>query len=95
MAFIVDAIYESGVFKPLVPIANLKDRDLVRLTLARIPPTAVGSRLVEEQRQRRIQIAPDLARKIGDGLANLDDGFELVSGPIISGSDGESANDHD
>lgn len=33
MSLIVEAIYESGVFKPLAPLPDLRERERVRLTL--------------------------------------------------------------
>ena len=66
MSLIVEAIYESGVLKPLVPLPSLKEHERVRLTLETISPAEDVTHLVEQQRQRRIQIEPHIAREIGD-----------------------------
>ena len=67
MSLTIEAIYESGVLKPLTPLPNLKEQERVRLTLETVSPVEDATRLIEEQRQRRIQIEPHLAREIGDG----------------------------
>jgi len=66
MSITVEAIYESGVFKPLLPLPNLKEHERVRLTLETISPADDAVRLIEQQRQRRIKIEPHLACEIGD-----------------------------
>jgi predicted DNA-binding antitoxin AbrB/MazE fold protein len=66
MSFTVEAIYESGVLKPLTPLPELKEHERVRLTLEPINAATDAVRLIEQQRQRRIQIAPQVAREIGD-----------------------------
>ena len=66
MSLTVEAIYESGVLKPLVPLPNLKEHERVPLTLETISPVEDAARLIEQQRQHRIQIEPHLAREIGD-----------------------------
>lgn len=66
MSIIVEAIYESGVFRPLLPISNLKERERVRLTLEIENPPEDALRMIERQRNTRIQIEPHLASEIGD-----------------------------
>lgn len=66
MSLTVDAIYEAGVFRPLVPLPNLQEREHVRLTLETVGGAEDALRLINEQRQNRIQIDPELARTIGD-----------------------------
>jgi predicted DNA-binding antitoxin AbrB/MazE fold protein len=67
MSLVIEAIYESGVFKPLAPLPNLKEYERVRLTLEPVSTEAQGAEgLIERQRQRRIQIDLHLAREIGD-----------------------------
>jgi predicted DNA-binding antitoxin AbrB/MazE fold protein len=66
MSLIVEAIYESGVLTPLVPLPELKERARVRLTLERSDAADDVMRMLEQQRQRRIQIDPRIAREIGD-----------------------------
>lgn len=66
MNLTVEAVYESGVLKPLTPLPQLKEQERVRLTLETISPAEDATHLVEQQRQRRIQIEPQVAREIGD-----------------------------
>ncbi|MCG3159984.1 MAG: hypothetical protein JMDDDDMK_01016 [Acidobacteria bacterium] len=67
MSIVIEAVYESGVFKPLAPLPDLKEYERVRLTLEPINMEARWSAgLIERQRQRRIQIEPRFAREIGD-----------------------------
>jgi predicted DNA-binding antitoxin AbrB/MazE fold protein len=66
MNLTVEAVYESGVLKPLEPLPQLKEQERVRLTLETISPSEDATRLIEQQRQRRIQIEPHVAREIGD-----------------------------
>lgn len=66
MSLIVEAIYESGVLKPLAPLPELKERERVRLTLERNGAAEEAALLIEQQRQHRIQIEPRFAREIGD-----------------------------
>ncbi|MCI0422285.1 MAG: antitoxin family protein [Acidobacteria bacterium] len=66
MNLIVEAIYESGVLRLLAPLPNLKEQERVRLTLETISPAEDAARLIAQQRQRRIQIEPHMAREIGD-----------------------------
>lgn len=62
----IEAIYESGVLKPLEPLPELKEHERVRLTLERSSEAEDAVLLLERQRQRRIQIEPQFAREIGD-----------------------------
>lgn len=66
MSILIEAVYESGVFKPLMPVSNLKENEMVWLKLE--PATTIENAvsLIEQQRQHRIQIAPGAAREIGD-----------------------------
>lgn len=66
MSLIVEAIYESGVLKPLIPLPELKEHERVRLTLERGSVVEDAVLLLERQRQHRIQIEPQFAREIGD-----------------------------
>ena len=66
MSIIVEAIYEAGVLKPLLPLSNLKERERVRLTLEVENPAEDALRMIEQQRRDRIQIEPHLASEIGD-----------------------------
>ena len=66
MSLIVEAIYESGVLKPLAPLPELKEQERVRLTLERSSVGEDAVLLLEQQRQHRIQIEPHFAREIGD-----------------------------
>ena len=66
MSLIVEAIYESGVLKPLAPLPELKERKRVRLTLERNSAAEEAVLLIGQQRQHRIRIKPRFAREIGD-----------------------------
>jgi predicted DNA-binding antitoxin AbrB/MazE fold protein len=66
MSLIIEAIYESGVLKPLAPLPDLQEHERVRLTLERHNVADDVMRMLEQQRQRRIQIDPQFAREIGD-----------------------------
>lgn len=66
MSLIVEAIYESGVLKPLAPLSELHERERVLLTLERSGSAEDAVLLLEQQRHRRIQIDPRFAREIGD-----------------------------
>lgn len=66
MSLTIEAIYESGVFKPLAPLPDLKEREHVRLTLEPVTAGESAILLIEQQRQNRIQIDSRLAHEIGD-----------------------------
>ena len=66
MNIIVEAIYEAGVFKPLLPLSNLKEHERVRLTLEIKNPAEDVIKMISRQRNQRIQIEPHLASEIGD-----------------------------
>ncbi len=66
MSLMIEAIYEAGVFKPLTPLPDLKERERVRLILEPVGPTEDALSLIEQQRQRRIQLEPRFACEIGD-----------------------------
>lgn len=66
MSLMIEAIFEAGVFKPLVPLPDLKEHARVRLTFEPISAAEDALSLIEQQRQRRIQLEPQLARAIGD-----------------------------
>ena len=57
MAQIVDAIYEGGVLKPLVPL-NIEEHAKVRLILE-----------IEEERRKKAEEILALARKSCEGLS--------------------------
>jgi len=59
MPITVEAIYESGILRPLEPLEGLNEHDRVRLTLQPIG-------LVAEQRLSRIIIDAETAREIGE-----------------------------
>ena len=66
MSIIVEAIYEAGVFKPLLPLSHLKEHERVRLTLEVENPAEDVLKMIERQRHKRIQIEPQRASEIGD-----------------------------
>jgi predicted DNA-binding antitoxin AbrB/MazE fold protein len=68
MNITIEAVYEGGVFKPLSPVANLKEHDKVRLVVE-------PANLIDGQRQNRIQIDPAVAREIADSP-----GYDLLEG---------------
>ena len=65
MAIIIEAIYQSGVLKPLTPLPQIKENQKVRLIVEQ-------ASLIEAQKKHRIQLPPDVAREIGDSP-----GYEL------------------
>ena len=76
MAIIIEAIYQSGVLKPLTPLPQIKENQKVRLIVnyRYAPPLCYGEQasLIEAQKKHRIQLPPDVAREIGDSP-----GYEL------------------
>ncbi len=66
MSILIEAIYESGVFKPLAPVFYLKEHERVQLMLEPSGTTEDARHLIEQQRKNRIQLEPDVAREIGD-----------------------------
>ena len=54
MTIAVEAVYESGVLKPLEPLDDLKEHERVRITMQSV-------NTVVEQRNRRIKIDPEVA----------------------------------
>ena len=61
MDITIEAVYESGVLKPLQPLEGLKDHDHVRLVLQPISTVA-------EQRHTRIKLDPETALEIGESV---------------------------
>lgn len=66
MNITVEAIYEAGVLKPLLPLSQLKEHERVRLTLEIKNPAEGSLKMIVRQRNKRIQIEPELAKEIGD-----------------------------
>ena len=66
MSITVEAIYESGVLKPLLPLPDLKEHEKVRLTVETVSAVGEGVSVIDQQRENRIQIEPRIAREIGD-----------------------------
>jgi predicted DNA-binding antitoxin AbrB/MazE fold protein len=60
MSVSIEAVYEGGVLKPVSPLADLKEHERVRVTLEIL-------NTVSEQRKKRLQVDPLVAREIGDG----------------------------
>jgi predicted DNA-binding antitoxin AbrB/MazE fold protein len=69
MKIIVEAIYEAGVLKPLLPLSHLKENERVRLTVEHKKPSEDILQMIAHQRNKRIQIEPELAKEIGDSHA--------------------------
>lgn len=59
MNITIEAVYESGVLRPLEPLDALKEHERVRITVQ-----ALG--LVTEQRRQRIKIDPAIAHEIAE-----------------------------
>jgi predicted DNA-binding antitoxin AbrB/MazE fold protein len=59
----VEAIYEDGVFRTVVPITGLNEHERVRLV---VEPVS----LISEQRRQRIHIDPATAREIAESPEN-------------------------
>ena len=63
MGITVEAIYESGVLRPLEPLDTLQEHERVRITVL---PTD----LVAAQRRERIRIDTSVAREIAESPEN-------------------------
>lgn len=63
MSITVEAIYESGVLKPLEPLDNLREHERVRVV---VQPVS----LVAEQRRERIKLDPAIALDIAESPEN-------------------------
>ena len=59
MSITIEAIYESGVLKPLTPLPNLKEHERVKLIVE-------TESMIARQRQERIQIDPEAERELID-----------------------------
>ena len=59
----IEAIYANGVFVPAVP-PGLPDHARVHLLVEPIETSQRSTRRIADRRQRRIQLAPELARDI-------------------------------
>jgi predicted DNA-binding antitoxin AbrB/MazE fold protein len=59
MGITVEAIYESGVLKPVTPLDTLREHERVRIT---IQPVGV----VAEQRRERIKLDQAVAHEIAE-----------------------------
>ncbi|MCI0336734.1 MAG: antitoxin family protein [Acidobacteria bacterium] len=66
MSITIEAIYESGVLRPLSPLTQLKENEKVRLTVEVVGAVKEGVSVIDQQRGSRIQIEPRIAREIGD-----------------------------
>jgi len=63
MSITVEAIYESGVLKPLEPLDSLREHERVRVV---VQPVS----LVAEQRREHIKIDPAIALDIAESPEN-------------------------
>jgi len=66
MSVTVEAVYEAGVLKPLTPLSDLREHEKVRITVEALPTVGSEISLIDEQRKKRVQIEPHIAREIGD-----------------------------
>ena len=80
MDITIEAIYESGVLKPLEPLEGLNDHDRVRLVLQPIGTLA-------EQPLERVALAPDSARKRGESFHYSPHEFEAALDKFAEGSE--------
>ena len=80
MDITIEAIYESGVFKPLEPLEGLSEHDLVRLVLQ--PAGTVG-----EQRLARIKLDSETAHEIGESFHYSPHEFEAALDKFAEGSE--------
>ena len=80
MDITIEAIYESGVLKPLEPLEGLNDHDRVWLVLQPIDTVA-------EQRLERIKLDPDAAREIGESFHYSPHEFEAALDKFAEGSE--------
>jgi len=80
MDITIEAIYESGVLKPLQPLEGLNEHDRVRLVLQ--PTGTVG-----EQRLARIKLDSETAHEIGESFHYSPHEFEAALDEFAEGSE--------
>jgi len=66
MSITIEAVYESGVLKPLSPLPDLEEHARVRLTVEAVSTAQEPASIIDQQRRNRIQIDSRVAREIGD-----------------------------
>jgi len=66
MSITIEAVYESGVLKPLSPLPDLEEHARVRLTVEAVSTAQEPASIIDQQRRNRIQIDSWIAREIGD-----------------------------
>ncbi len=66
MSITVEAIYAASILKPLSPLPELPEHTKVRITVETIADTEPRSSVIDEQRNNRLHLAPQVARDIGD-----------------------------
>ena len=66
MSITVEAIYAAGILKPLSPLPELPEHTKVRITVETIADTEPRSSVIDEQRNNRLHLDPQVARDIGD-----------------------------
>jgi predicted DNA-binding antitoxin AbrB/MazE fold protein len=66
MRVTIEAIYESGILKPLAPLPDLPEHTTVRITLETVAGTEQRGSVIDAQRKNRLYINAQVARDIGD-----------------------------
>jgi predicted DNA-binding antitoxin AbrB/MazE fold protein len=66
MHMTIEAIYEAGILKPLVPLPDLPEHTKVRITVEAIVGTEPHGSVIDTQRQNRLRLDTQVARDIGD-----------------------------
>jgi predicted DNA-binding antitoxin AbrB/MazE fold protein len=66
MRMTIEAIYEAGILKPLVPLPDLPEHTKVRITVETIGGTEPHGSVIDAQRQHRLRLDAQVARDIGD-----------------------------
>lgn len=66
MRMTIDAIYEGGILKPLVPLPDLPEQTKVRITIEAMAGTEPRSSVIDAQRTHRLHLNAQVARDIGD-----------------------------
>ena len=66
MDIVIEAVYESGVLRPLSPLPDIKEHERVRVKVESIGAGAAEPGIIDRQRKMRISIDPTAAREIGD-----------------------------
>jgi predicted DNA-binding antitoxin AbrB/MazE fold protein len=66
MRMTIEAIYEAGILKPLVPLPDLPEHTKVRIMVGAMAGTESHGSVIDTQRQNRLRLDAQVARDIGD-----------------------------